>query len=103
LTYFGYMYSMGGLRDLDEVMKRAIQLALGELRNLTSTLRSVRYAVILKSLARGPMPWRLIKRRLEDYEGREVNASTVSELLGNLVKLGIVERIDDEYRIADPV
>lgn len=68
LTYFGYIYSMRGSADFDEIMKDAVQLALNELRNLISSLRSVRYAVILRVLAKEPMPWRLIKRRLEDYE-----------------------------------
>ncbi|WP_054854408.1 ATP-binding protein [Vulcanisaeta distributa] len=103
LTYFGYTYAMRGSADFDEIMKDAVQLALSELRNLVTSLRSNRYSVILRALAREPMPWRLIKRRLEDYEGREINAATVSELLGNLVSLGIIEKADDYYKISDPV
>ncbi|WP_460173450.1 AAA family ATPase [Vulcanisaeta sp. JCM 14467] len=103
LTYFGYEYSMRGSADFDGILRNAVQLALSELRNLISSLRSYRYYVILRVLAEEPMPWRLIKRRLEDYEGRELNPATVSELLNNLVGMGVIEKVDDEYRIADPV
>ena len=103
LTYFGYEYSMRDSADFDDILRGTVQLALSELRNLVSSLRSHRYSVILRALARELMPWRLIKRRLEDYEGRELNPATVSELLNNLVGMGIIEKVDDEYRIADPV
>jgi len=103
LTYFGHLYVTGGLRDLDDVVRAASSLALEELRNLISSLRSPRYAVILRALAGGRAPWAAIRRRLEDYEGRGLNPATVSQLIGTLVKLGVVEEVEGEYAIADPV
>ncbi|MFP3320887.1 MAG: hypothetical protein RXO24_10000 [Acidilobus sp.] len=82
---------------------RASSLALEELRDLISSLRSPRYAVILRALAGGRAPWAAIRRRLEDYEGRGLNPATVSQLIGTLVKLGVVEEVNGEYAIADPV
>jgi len=103
LTYFGHLYVTGGLRDLEDVIRAASSLALEELRNLISSLRSPRYAVILRALAEGRAPWAAIRRRLEDYEGRGLNPATVSQLIGALVKLGVVEEVEGEYAIADPV
>jgi len=103
LTYFGHLYVTGGLRDLEDVVRAASSLALEELRNLISSLRSPRYAVILRALAEGRAPWAAIRRRLEDYEGRGLNPATVSQLIGTLVKLGVVEEVNGEYAIADPV
>ena len=71
--------------------------------DLISSLRSPRYAVILRALAGGRAPWAAIRRRLEDYEGRGLNPATVSQLIGTLVKLGVVEEVNGEYAIADPV
>ena len=59
--------------------------------------------MLLSVLVKELMPWMLIKRKFEDYEGRELNPATVSEPLNNLVGMGIIEKVDDEYRIADPV
>jgi len=59
--------------------------------------------VILRALAEGRAPWAAIRRRLEDYEGRGLNPATVSQLIGALVKLGVVEEVEGEYAIADPV
>jgi len=103
LTYFGYSYSVNNLRDFDEILRAASLLALDELKNLVSTFKSTRYAIILRTLAQGPAPWRVIKHRLEDYEGRSINPATVSQLLSTLVKLGIIEERDGEYVISDPV
>jgi len=72
-------------------------------RDLISSLRSPRYAVILRALAEGRAPWAAIRRRLEDHEGRGLNPATVSQLIGTLVKLGVVEEVEGEYAIADPV
>jgi len=59
--------------------------------------------VILRALAGGRAPWAAIRRRLEDQEGRGLNPATVSQLIGTLVKLGVVEEVNGEYAIADPV
>ena len=59
--------------------------------------------MILRALAEGRAPWAAIRRRLEDYEDRGLNPATVSQPIGALVKLGVVEEVNGEYAIADPV
>jgi len=79
-------------------------------RDLISSLRSPRYAVILRALAEvilralaeGRAPWAAIRRRLEDYEGRGLNPATVSQLIGTLVKLGVVEEVERRVRDSRP-
>ena len=103
LTYFGYSYSVNNMRDFDEILRAASSLALEELRSLISALRSSRYIIILRTLAQGPAPWRVIRHRLEDHEGRSINPATVSQLLGTLIRLGVIEEKGGEYAISDPV
>ncbi|AEA12790.1 ATPase [Thermoproteus uzoniensis 768-20] len=103
LTYFGYAYAVEGLRDFDRLLRSAVAMAKAELDRVLSRLRSPRYRVILSLLSVSGATWREIKRRLEAFEGRPLNDATVADLLNALLSLGIVEKRDGVYSIADPV
>ncbi|MEM1546532.1 MAG: hypothetical protein QXY40_03770 [Candidatus Methanomethylicia archaeon] len=44
-----------------------------------------------------------IKRMLEAEEGMEIDSSNFTDLLERLVKMGILEKKDSTYKIADPI
>jgi len=105
LTYFGYTcYTNIDLcrSGVDEVINIAVEMARQELENFLSSRRSPRYRYILKILATEKR-WSEIKKLLEYFEGRTINDRTLSELLRELVNLGIAEKIDDKYALADPL
>jgi len=112
LTYYGKMvseyYLQGvnvGLRELDEVQRKAQNLALEELRKLLSFRRSRRYFTILKTIALlGSATWSQVKRGVELYEGRRVSDPTITDLLKTLLKLSIIAKdSENRYYIIDPV
>ncbi len=102
LTYFGHLYAVKGAADLDSISSSAAELALQEIRNFLLQRRSPRYVTLLKSLIPGET-WSNLKRALEDREGRSINDRTFNELMGTLVKAGLVEKQGGKYLIADPV
>ncbi|GAB6945830.1 AAA family ATPase [Vulcanisaeta sp. JCM 14467] len=101
LTYVGHQYVVEGKHSLDEVLESATALALSELRNFLMN-RSPRYKVLLRELfvRRG---WRELKAALEVAEGRVINDKALYVLLRELIDHGIVEMVNDEYVIADPI
>ncbi|MEM4627707.1 MAG: ATP-binding protein [Ignisphaera sp.] len=105
LTYFGYTcYTDIDLcrGRVDEVISLAISMAKQELENFLSSRRSPRYRNLLKILATEKR-WSEIKKLLEYYEGKTINDRTLNDLLRELLDLGIAEKIDDRYILADPI
>ncbi|WP_054853004.1 hypothetical protein [Vulcanisaeta distributa] len=47
--------------------------------------------------------WRELKAALEAAEGKSINDKSLYILLRELMDHGIVERVDEEYVIADPI
>ncbi len=104
LTFYGYSYAYLGLRDVGAILEEASKLALRELEHALHLYQSARsrYVAILKAIATlGEASWSEILRFVEAKVGK-VPRNTFSNMLKNLVDLGIVER-DKGYRIADPV
>ena len=101
LTYIGHQYVSEGRQSLDDVLESAITMALSELRNFLMN-RSPRYKVLLRELF-VRRSWRELRAALEVAEGRAINDKVLYVLLRELIDHGIVERVDDEYVIADPI
>ncbi len=102
LTYIGHQYVVEGRQSLDEVLESATALALNELRNFLAN-RSPRYRVLLRELFVRRGGWRELKAALETAEGRSINDKSLYVLLRELIDHGIVERVDEDYVIADPI
>jgi len=65
---------------------------------------SKRYGVILNFLARvGAGSWTQIKAVLEAKEHRSLPNSTVASALNTLIKTSLITKIDDQYRLIDPL
>ncbi|MGC8544272.1 MAG: AAA family ATPase, partial [Vulcanisaeta sp.] len=64
--------------------------------------RSPRYRVLLRELfmRRG---WSELKAAIEEAEGRSINDKSLYVLLRELIDHGIVEKVNDEYVVADPI
>jgi len=104
LTYFGWSIAYKGLKSIEEILDKAALQSLEELRGFLSKSRAERrYKVILKTLADKSSKWSVIKRALEAEEGYEIDDSNFSKLLKMLIKLNIVEKENNLYRITDPV
>lgn len=105
LTYFGYAcYTNAELcrSKLDEVLNMAVEMAKHEVENFLSTRRSPRYRHLLKILTT-EKKWSEVKKLLEYAEGKTINDRTLSELLRELINLGIAEKSNDKYVLADPL
>jgi len=85
---------------VDEVASDAGKLARQEAMKIVAHSR--RYGVILNFLAKvQEASWSQIKSRIETREARSTTNHTVSALIKNLVKLGIILEVDHKYTIAD--
>jgi predicted transcriptional regulator len=61
-----------------------------------------RYRILVRKLSE-PANWRQLKEALERTEGRSVPGKTVSTLLQKLMDAGFVQKVDDQYGLADPM
>ncbi|NPA96799.1 MAG: ATP-binding protein [Crenarchaeota archaeon] len=105
LTYFGYAYTRLGVRDLDRIVDMASRLALEELEHALRIygVGRPRYAAVLKIVAElGEATWSEIMRFLESRLGR-VPRNTLSNILRNLVDMGVLMKTSSGYRVADPI
>ena len=106
LTLYGSMYVSLRSRDVVyRVLEKASRIVHEELEKFLAT-RGVarrRYVAALKLLAEKPASWSEIKRSIEYLEGRRVSDRSLYNILQNLVKTGMVEKKDGEYRITDPI
>lgn len=104
LTYFGWMVTRKKTKSIDKILNEASKLALNELEMfLRKSQAERRYTSILNSLALRPMKWSELKRSLEAKEGLEVNSSNFTKLLNRLIKLSLIEKKDQLYKIIDPI
>ncbi|GAB6945590.1 ATP-binding protein [Vulcanisaeta sp. JCM 14467] len=103
LTLFGWNYVHGN-RDLDSIIDTAARQEVEELRSfITKSRAEARYRAILRFVAEGLRRWSEIKRAVEAEEGITVDSHNFTDLLTHLVKMGILEKQGDTYRVADPV
>lgn len=104
LTYFGWMVTRKKTKSIDKILNEASKLALNELEMfLRKSQAERRYTSILNSLALRPMKWSELKRSLEAKEGLEINSSNFTKLLNRLIKLSLIEKKGQLYKIIDPV
>ncbi|MDK2877237.1 MAG: uncharacterized protein PWQ22_1647 [Archaeoglobaceae archaeon] len=104
LAYFGFSYARGG-ESIEEIFEKASKLAASEVEHALSLYGAARkrYEEVLKIIATlDSARWSDVKRGLEAKLGKIPN-NTLSAILKNLVDLGFVEKLDNEYRIADPI
>ncbi|HDD26256.1 MAG TPA: ATP-binding protein [Acidilobales archaeon] len=99
LTYYGYLRSHGYV-DVNEILKKAVEMAKQELMNFINYRVSRRYKLILKALAQGIKEWRELKRYIEKAEGREVSNRVIHDIIHQLIKHSI---IDNELNFMDQV
>jgi len=102
LAYFGYRFLQTGRYDIiDQIYNEAINIALSELKKLTSL--SPLYAYVLRALASGFDSWSEIKRAVEIWAGRRISSTTISRLLANLVDMSIISKENGRYAFLDPI
>ena len=89
-------------QTVDDVLDEGGRLAKAEALKIVKF--SSRYGVILNFLAKtGKAGWADVKTALEIREKRSLPSSSFTELLNRLVKASLMEKVDSEYRIADPI
>ncbi|MCG3109493.1 hypothetical protein L3N51_01785 [Metallosphaera sp. J1] len=102
LVYFGKLYLERGGEAIQEVKELGTRLIREELQELF--MKSPYYLPIIKCVASlGKAKWKNVKDYLVASTGRTVSNTTLSRDLKNLVKNGFLEKIDDGYRVADPI
>ncbi|MCI2415779.1 MAG: ATP-binding protein [Candidatus Aramenus sp.] len=102
LALYGLETVNSGRDSLEDVVEKAFKLASKEFCAFVKERGSRRYVELMKGL-KLTGKWGELKRYLEIEEGRKVSDSEVTRLLANLVDAGFVEKVDEEYRVADPV
>ncbi|MFP3287718.1 MAG: hypothetical protein RXP86_10705, partial [Acidilobus sp.] len=66
--------------------------------------RSPYYFHIMRAVATlGRARWRNVVDYATAQLGRRVTNATIARDLRNLVKMGFIEKVNDEYRVADPI
>jgi len=97
LTYFGNA-CITGKPDLEEIKRKAVRLALGELKNLLSG-RPERYKHVLRAIAEKRRSWTEVKRFLEEREGSTVSSSVLQNIMENLQRMSLIR----DYSFLDPI
>ncbi|MEM2021357.1 MAG: ATP-binding protein [Zestosphaera sp.] len=104
LTYFGCLSVESGspsVEAVNDVNEKALRLVEDELRGLFK--RSRYYMHVLKAISLGMSTWSSIKKAVEAWLGRPLQNAQFTRLLETLVKLSIVEKADNEYKVLDPM
>jgi AAA+ ATPase superfamily predicted ATPase len=105
LSYYGLVSlsirETGG-RALSMTLEKASRTARLEISRLLKRLNSDKYLVILKALSAAPLQWSEVKNVVRAKYGVAYDKN-VSTLLSKLVKMGLVEKENGLYKIADPV
>ncbi len=105
LTYYGYYRikdKMAHKEAIEHVFKEGSQLTLKEIEAVISRSRK-RYICILKAIVEGLNTWGVIKEYVNTNVGG-ISDTVLNSLLQTLVKLGIIEKVqDDKYVVLDPI
>ncbi|MEB3779631.1 MAG: ATP-binding protein [Desulfurococcales archaeon] len=100
LTYFGYKYCRKPSSEIvREVFNEAKVMALNEIRKLPSKY----YIYTLKAISIGYRRWKNIKQAVELWTNRSLTNAQISRILQTLLKLNLIEKEENEYRVTDPV
>ncbi len=97
LAFAGNEYARGN-RDLTRIKELAVNVALGELRNLIEG-RGRRYAIALRGLAEGCNTWGSLKRYIEEREGTAISSSALYNIIKNLEDMSVIR----DYKFLDPI
>jgi len=104
LTYFGYMCFKSGSvskENVEAVTEKALSLVGKELEELFK--RSNQYKHVMKAISLGASSWSGIKKAVEAWVGRRLTNAETTRFLNTLVNLSVVEKVDGEYKIRDPL
>lgn len=101
LTLYGHTHVSEGKTELERFLKMAAGLAAEESKKILRW--SDRYQVMLKAIASGAQKWSEVYERASVKLG-PISKSDLTYLLGNLVRYGYLERLEDSsFIIPDPV
>ncbi len=104
LTFYGYYRVKNKLTHreaLEKTFEAGARTVLEELERLISPSRK-RYLAILTAVSAGASTWSQIKSATIAKAGY-INDKRLSDLLKTLVKHGFLEKVNNEYKIPDPV
>jgi AAA+ ATPase superfamily predicted ATPase len=105
LTYYGYQaLRLGHEGAITKTLEEGSKLVMGELENFLSLRPQARtrYLIILKLLI-NPLKWSEVKAGLSAKLKKEVSDKQLTHYLRELISYGLVEKINNEYVIADPL
>lgn len=105
LTLYGYYRGVRKLSHEDTlkmVFEEGSKLVMKELDKIIAPSRR-RYLAILEAITRGASKWIQIKAYVEFRTGTRIADKNFTDLLKKLTKYSIVEKRDNQYRIADPL
>ena len=102
LTLFGVKYLE--TKDKDMALREVYSLMEGLFKKEMNELekRSPRYTTILQLIAQGINTWTMIKNHFI-AKGDMISDSRLSDLLTTLEKMSLIEKMQNMYRIVDPV
>ncbi len=102
LAFYGLETVNSRKDSLEEVVEKAFKLVLKEFCSFVKERGSKRYVELMKGL-KLTSKWSELKRYLEIKEDKRIVDSEMDRLLTNLLDAGFVEKINNEYRIVDPI
>ncbi|MEM2948361.1 MAG: ATP-binding protein [Candidatus Anstonellales archaeon] len=106
LTLYGY-YRKGfsHKKALNDVVSEAAKITADELRSFLKNKETAksRYLIILQAVAEGRKKWGEIKGVLESRIGNKVSDGRFYAYLENLESYSFIEKIGEEYFLADPL
>jgi len=104
LTLYGYYRGVekrSHIDALEKVFEVGSKLTMEELEKIVAPSRE-RYLTILEAITRGASTWREIKTYVM-YKTGPITDKRFTDLLKKLVKYSIIEKRDNQYKIADPL
>lgn len=103
LTLFGYEHYRRG-KTLDNVVEEAAQLAAVEVNHALEVHGAARprFVAVLEAIMLGNSTWSSIRRYVNAKLG-PINDTALASILRNLVDMGLVGKVNDEYFINDPM
>ncbi len=102
LVYFGKLYLEKGNDALEEVKILGSKLVRKELEEAFS--KSPYYLYIMKAIATlGNARWKNILNFTIAETGKKIANATISRDIQNLIKMGFIEKENNEYKISDPI
>jgi len=105
LTLYGYYRGVQKLdhrKALDKVFEIGSKLVIEELEKIIAPSKQ-RYLAILEAITHGATKWSQIKTYVEYKTKTRIADKNFTDLLKKLVKYGIIEKQEDQYKITDPL